>query len=89
MTSTVSTLSVPSVHLRAVVTWCAIFPMVSVGMSVMAPFTTGWPLVLRTLVLTAFVVPAAVYVVVPRLLAGTQRIIRRRVPADSAKPVCG
>ncbi|AHH15572.1 hypothetical protein NONO_c07640 [Nocardia nova SH22a] len=85
MTSTVSAPAVPSVHLRAVVTWCAIFPMVTIGMFAMAPFTAAWHPVLRTLVLTAFVVPAAVYVVVPRLLAGVQRIARHR----PANPVCG
>ncbi len=89
MTSTVSTPAAPSVHLRAIVTWCAIFPMVSLGMFAMAPFTADWHPVLRSLVLTAFVVPAAVYIVVPRLLAGAQRILRRRVPAASAKPICG
>ncbi|GLY64660.1 hypothetical protein [Amycolatopsis taiwanensis] len=67
----------PSVHVRAAITWLAIFPMVAVGMTVMAPFTGGWPPALRALVLTAFVVPAAVYFVVPRLLAAHRRVTRR------------
>ncbi|MCC3315966.1 hypothetical protein [Nocardia africana] len=46
-------------------------------MTAMAPFTAGWPPVLRALVLTAFVVPAAVYVVVPRLLGVVTRYVRR------------
>ncbi|WP_210740982.1 hypothetical protein [Nocardia veterana] len=69
--------ALPSIHLRALLTWLAIFPMVALGMTVMAPFTADWSPVLRALVLTAFVVPSAVYVVVPRLLAAWARITRR------------
>ncbi|MDR7167374.1 multisubunit Na+/H+ antiporter MnhC subunit [Nocardia kruczakiae] len=46
-------------------------------MTAMAPFTVGWHPVLRALVLTAFVVPAAVYVVVPRLLGILARHVHR------------
>lgn len=72
-----TTLPAPSVHVRAAVTWLAIFPMVALGMTAMAPFTVGWHPVLRALVLTAFVVPAAVYVVVPRLLGVLARHVHR------------
>ncbi|NKX54413.1 hypothetical protein HGG74_07630 [Arthrobacter sp. E918] len=58
----------PSVHVRAFVTWLAIFPIVAVGMSIMSVFAEGWHPVLRSLVLTAVVVPLAVYLVVPNLL---------------------
>ncbi|MBW9109943.1 hypothetical protein JNB63_03965 [Microbacterium trichothecenolyticum] len=67
----------PSVHVRAVVTWLAIFPLVSVGMLALAPFSDSWHPVLRALVLTAVVVPLAVYVVVPRLLGAYGAIHRR------------
>jgi antibiotic biosynthesis monooxygenase (ABM) superfamily enzyme len=50
-------------------TWAAIFPLVTLGMYAIAPFADGWPPVLRALLLTVLVVPAAVYLVVPRLLA--------------------
>jgi antibiotic biosynthesis monooxygenase (ABM) superfamily enzyme len=60
---------VASVHTRAIVTWIAIFPLAATGMSLIARFAPGWPSIVRALVLTAFVVPTAVYVVVPRLLA--------------------
>ena len=58
----------PSVHVRAVVTWIAIFPMVAVGMLLLGPVSEHWHPVLRAFVLTLVVVPLAVYVVVPRLL---------------------
>ena len=71
---------VPSVHVRAVITWVAIFPLVALGMTVMGPFTLEWHPVLRALLLTLVVVPLAVYLVVPRLLRLylTRRAPRRR-----------
>ncbi|MDR6506189.1 hypothetical protein [Arthrobacter oryzae] len=68
----------PSIHVRAVITWLAIFPLVAVGMMVVAPLTEGWHPVLRALVLTLVVVPAAVYIVLPRLFAGYGAVLRRR-----------
>lgn len=67
----------PSVHVRAVVTWLAIFPLVSIGM-LLAPVSESWHPILRALVLTAVVVPLAVYVVVPRLLGAYGALARRR-----------
>ncbi len=58
----------PSVHVRAAATWITIFPLVAVGMTLMAGFTEGWHPVLRAFVLTLVVVPLAVYVIVPRVL---------------------
>ena len=55
--------------MRAIITWLAIFPLVAIGMTAISPLTIGWHPVLRSLVLTLIVVPLAVYVVVPRLLA--------------------
>ncbi|MET0870782.1 hypothetical protein [Paeniglutamicibacter terrestris] len=59
---------VASVHVRAILTWCAIFPMVAIGMTVLGLFAEHWHPILRAFVLTAVVVPTAVYVVVPRFL---------------------
>jgi antibiotic biosynthesis monooxygenase (ABM) superfamily enzyme len=58
----------PSVHVRAVITWLAIFPLVALGMLVIAPFSESWHPVLRAFVLTLVVVPLAVYLVVPQLM---------------------
>ena len=57
-----------SVHVRALITWLAIFPLVTIGLYALAPFTEGWPVVLRAFVLTVVVVPLSVYLVVPWLL---------------------
>jgi antibiotic biosynthesis monooxygenase (ABM) superfamily enzyme len=56
----------------------AIFPLVAVGMMVVAPLTEGWHPVLRAMVLTLVVVPVAVYLVLPRLFAGYGLLLRRR-----------
>jgi antibiotic biosynthesis monooxygenase (ABM) superfamily enzyme len=58
----------PSVHVRAVITWLAIFPLVSIGMIALAPISVDWHPVLRAFVLTLIVVPLAVYLVVPQLM---------------------
>jgi len=75
----------PSVHMRALITWIAIFPLVSVGMLLLGPIMESWHPVLRALVLTAFVVPTAVYVVVPRLMAGHGALSRKAVERSAQR----
>ncbi|GAB2815877.1 hypothetical protein GCM10027022_02410 [Alpinimonas psychrophila] len=69
----------PTVHARAVITWIAIFPLVTLGFFAIAPFATDWNPILREFVLSVFVVPLAVYIVVPQLvrLYGKIRTTRR------------
>ena len=55
----------PSIHVRAALTWLAIFPLVAIGITAMAPFTVGWDPLLRVFVLTLVTVVLAVYLVVP------------------------
>ena len=59
----------PSIHVRALLTWIAIFPLVSIALIATAPIAAEWHPVVRAFVLTIVVVPLAVYVVVPRLMA--------------------
>lgn len=73
-----SAMAPPSVHVRAVITWIAIFPLVTIGMFVIAPFSEEWSPVLRAFVLTLVVVPVAVYLVVPQLMRGYGALIRSR-----------
>lgn len=65
---------VASVHVRAIATWIAIFPLVALGTGILALVGGEWPLVVRALVLTAVVVPLSVYLVVPRLLLAYSHI---------------
>lgn len=75
--------SMPSVHVRAVITWLAIFPLVAIGMMLIAPFAESWHPVLRAFALTLVVVPLAVYVVVPQLMRA-YGALRRRAPRSGA-----
>ena len=73
---------IPSVHVRAIATWITIFPLVAIGMTLMAPISVDWHPVLRALVLTAIVVPLAVYLIVPRILGlHVRSVLRRRASA--------
>lgn len=69
----------PSVHARALITWIAIFPLVTLGFFAIAPFAADWNPVLRASVLSVVVVPLAVYLVVPQLMRayGKIRSVRR------------
>ncbi|MFC9330726.1 hypothetical protein [Kitasatospora sp. NPDC057015] len=71
----------PSVHRRALITWLAVYPAITLALAVLGPALAGLPLVLRTLVLTAVVVPVAAYLLIPGLLrlnAGLGRTLARR-----------
>ena len=78
MTKTSTAPVVPSVHVRAVLTWIAIFPLVALGMVLIAPVSVDWHPVLRAFVMTLFIVPLAVYVIMPRLLGLYVRAASRR-----------
>ena len=74
----------PSIHVLAVLTWLAIFPLVAIGITAMGPFTERWDPLLRVFVLTTVVVPLSVYLVVPwfvriydRFIAGATHANRK------------
>jgi antibiotic biosynthesis monooxygenase (ABM) superfamily enzyme len=58
----------PSVHIRAAITWLAIFPLVSLGFVTVIPLMGAAHPILKVFVLTLMVVPLAVYLVVPNLM---------------------
>lgn len=60
----------------AVITWLAIYPALTITLALLGPALMPLPLYLRTLVVTAILVPIMVYALVPgvqRLLAGWLR----------------
>lgn len=67
----------PSVHRRALITWLAIYPSVTVVLALVGGATAGLPLPVRTLILTAIVVPTAVYVLVPALVKANAALVGR------------
>ncbi|WP_433474271.1 hypothetical protein ACQPZP_36755 [Spirillospora sp. CA-142024] len=68
----------PSIHLRAVFTWLAVYVMITATQLLLAPVLASLSPPLRTLVITAIVVPAVVYVLVPAILR-THTALRRRL----------
>ena len=62
----------PPKYKVAVVTWLAIYPLITITLAVVQPVLEGAALPLRTLVLTVVLVPLMVFVMVPVL----QRVLR-------------
>lgn len=58
----------PSIHLRALATWIVIFPLVALGLTFLGPLLGPLHPVLKALILTAIIIPLAVYVLVPQVL---------------------
>ncbi|MFE7573184.1 hypothetical protein ACGFR6_11390 [Streptomyces sp. NPDC048567] len=70
--------ALPSVHMRALLTWIAVFSALTVVQLLVGPYVKGFPMLLRTLVITGIVVPAVVYTLVPNLLKVRAAVLRRR-----------
>jgi antibiotic biosynthesis monooxygenase (ABM) superfamily enzyme len=68
----------PSIHARALITWLAIFPLVSIGFYTVIPLMAGAHPLLKVFVLTLLVVPAAVYIVVPNLMKVYAKLAARK-----------
>jgi antibiotic biosynthesis monooxygenase (ABM) superfamily enzyme len=66
----------PGTHLRALATWLAVYPLITVVLALTRPLLGDAPLPVQTLVLTVVVVPVAVYGAAPLVL----RLLTRGVP---------
>lgn len=66
----------PSIHRRAVITWLAVYPTITLVLGLLGPTTAHLPLLLRTLILTAIVVPVAAYVLIPLLMKANAALAR-------------
>lgn len=71
----------PSIHLRALITWLAIFPLVTLGFLTVIPAMGDAHPILKVFVLTLIVVPLAVYLVVPNLMKLFGKIAARKSKA--------
>ncbi|MEU4823550.1 hypothetical protein OG979_35130 [Actinomadura citrea] len=58
----------PSIHLRAVFTWLAVYLMIMTTQLLLGPLLGSLSLPIRTLVVTGVVVPTVVYALVPAIL---------------------
>ncbi|MBC3840006.1 hypothetical protein GXW82_06785 [Streptacidiphilus sp. 4-A2] len=75
----------PTVHRRALITWLAVYPTITLVLGELGPRMIHLPLLLRTLILTGIVVPAAVYVLIPVLHKLNAAATTRRSPAGAAQ----
>jgi antibiotic biosynthesis monooxygenase (ABM) superfamily enzyme len=71
-------LAPPSVHVRVLITWLAVYPSILVAKALLSPVAGGVSGPLRLLCVTAVVVPVVVYVLVPWLLKARARLLRVR-----------
>ena len=62
----------PSIHLRAVFTWLAVYGMIMVTQALLAPVLGPLSLPVRTFMVTVIVVPTVVYALVPATLRATR-----------------
>lgn len=67
----------PSAHLRAIATWVAVYPTITVALAALGPAIADLPLPMQTLILTAVVVPPVSYLLMPRLLAAAATVQSR------------
>lgn len=67
-----------SVHIRAFATWIVIFPLVALGLTFLGPLLGALHPVLKAFVLTIIIVPLAVYLLVPNLLAFYEKVTSRK-----------
>jgi len=73
----------PPPYKMAVLTWAAIFPLITLVVAAAAPLIGPWPLLPRLAVTTAVTVPAMTWLVMPRLTRLSRRWLyptRRRPP---------
>jgi antibiotic biosynthesis monooxygenase (ABM) superfamily enzyme len=57
----------PPRHRFALIVWLAIYPTITTVLQLSGPLIGDWPLPLRTLAITAVVVPLMVFVLLPTL----------------------
>lgn len=69
-----ATPAAPSTHRRALITWLAVYPVITLVLGLLGPSIAALPLLLRTLILTGIVVPVAAYVLVPALTKAHARL---------------
>ncbi len=71
-----------SVHIRALITWITIFPLVALGLTFLMPALGDMHPVFKAFILTLIVVPLAVYLIVPRLLGLYVKLSSQKSPKN-------
>lgn len=55
----------PNRHRMALLTWAVVYPLITTLLAVLEPLVGGLPVPLRTLVVSAILVPVMVYLAMP------------------------
>ncbi len=58
----------------AAINWMAAWPLVTLILATFEPLVSGWPMPLRTLLLTGIMVPAMVFWAVPAVTALSRKL---------------
>ena len=58
-------MTAPNKHKLAILTWCILYPMITVLLTALDPFLRDAAIPIRTLVVTLIIVPAMVYGALP------------------------
>lgn len=77
MSASTTPAAAPSVHRRALITWLAVYPTITLVLAALGPATAHLPLLLRTLILTGIAVPVVAYAVIPALLRANAALAGR------------
>ncbi|MEW2219843.1 hypothetical protein AB0939_11125 [Streptomyces sp. NPDC006990] len=85
MSTTPPPASAPSAHRRALITWIAVYPTITVALGVLGPPTATLPLPVRTLILTLIVVPVSAYALIPALFRMNARLSRTAAPLPAPR----
>ena len=64
-------MAAPRKNRIAILTWIVVYPLITGRLAILEPVLTGLPMPLRTLVLSALMVPIMVYLAMP---AATSRL---------------
>ncbi|MCP2340693.1 hypothetical protein [Actinomadura rupiterrae] len=72
--------ALPSIHLRALFTWLAVYSTLMATQLTLGPALLPLPLPIRTLLVTAIVVPTVVYVLLPAILRAHAALSHRTPP---------
>lgn len=67
-----------SIHVRAFITWLTIFPLVALGITFLMPTLGDMHPIMKAFILTAIVVPLAVYLIVPKLLGLYVKLFQKK-----------
>lgn len=67
---------------QSVLTWLAIYPVITVLLWLLGPSIASWPLMIRTLILTVIMVPVMVFALMPALTATIGPRLGLRPPTD-------